>query len=376
MKTLLFVGGCRAGNEFFLSLLDGHSQILQFPGILRCNDNLLKILSHKNSLEIAKNFIKQYKHFFDSRFSNDISLSGLERHDELGVNKKKYYKINEKKFVNYFLKIHKNTNKFTLKKNLFSSLIDLHKAYYLAANKNLKNIKLIIINTHLISYTKYFVERIVPTKNFDIIHTTRHPLSAISSAFKNWIKYRSGKVFFADSIFFQINLIINGIKYLSNISRNLYIIKLESMHLKHKKVLNDFCAFYKIKFEKKLEKSTFLNMLWWGDKISNKNLNGVNKNFKIKFDRNIFYDKDFGFFKNFLNKYLLTYNYKISAKATNFFLNLVPLKCEVLTWKNVIKHKKIKHIILIPYFYLKRIIFINFLRNYNDSFPKAFGELK
>jgi len=32
MKTLLLVAGSRAGADFFQSLLDGHSQILQLPG--------------------------------------------------------------------------------------------------------------------------------------------------------------------------------------------------------------------------------------------------------------------------------------------------------------------------------------------------------
>ena len=57
MKTLLFVGGSRAGNEFFLSLLDHHSQILQFPGAIRGNSNLLNILTNNNPEKIAEDFI-------------------------------------------------------------------------------------------------------------------------------------------------------------------------------------------------------------------------------------------------------------------------------------------------------------------------------
>ena len=88
MKTLLFVGGSRAGNEFFLSLLDHHSQILQFPGAIRGNSNLLNILTNSNPEKIAEDFIYQYKHFFNSKKSNDINLTKLERHDELGESKK------------------------------------------------------------------------------------------------------------------------------------------------------------------------------------------------------------------------------------------------------------------------------------------------
>ena len=37
MKVIVTVAESRSGNEFFLSLLDGHSDILQFPGAIRGN---------------------------------------------------------------------------------------------------------------------------------------------------------------------------------------------------------------------------------------------------------------------------------------------------------------------------------------------------
>ena len=37
MKLIITVAGSRSGNEFFFSLLDGHSEILQFPGVIRGN---------------------------------------------------------------------------------------------------------------------------------------------------------------------------------------------------------------------------------------------------------------------------------------------------------------------------------------------------
>ena len=203
MKTLLFAGGSRAGNEFFLSLLDGHSQILQFPGTLRGNNNLYRILSHQKSEDIANNFIYQYKHFFDSRLSNDPDLTNLERHDELGLNKKKFYSVSIKKFKEIFIKISKKNNIMMSNDYLFSNLVNLHKAYFLADKRNIKKIKLMVINSHLISYTNFFAKKILPEDKFDIVHTTRHPLSAISSSLNNWINYKSGKVFFCKFYFFS-----------------------------------------------------------------------------------------------------------------------------------------------------------------------------
>jgi len=41
VKIILLVAGGRAGSDFFHSLIDGHSQILQFAGYLRVDKNIL-----------------------------------------------------------------------------------------------------------------------------------------------------------------------------------------------------------------------------------------------------------------------------------------------------------------------------------------------
>ena len=47
------------------------------------------------------------------------------------------------------------------------------------------------------------------------------------------------------------------------------------------------------------------------------------------------------------------------------------MKCEILTWKNTFKHKKLKHILSIPFFYIKRLLFVNKFsqKNLDDSEP-------
>ena len=62
MKILLLVAGGRAGSDFFQSLLDNHSQILQFPGLLKAN-NLETIINSYSRRKVATNFIKAYPHF-------------------------------------------------------------------------------------------------------------------------------------------------------------------------------------------------------------------------------------------------------------------------------------------------------------------------
>ena len=54
-------------------------------------------------------------------------------------------------------------------------------------------------------------------------------------------------------------------------------------------------------------------------------------------------------------------------------INFFPLKSEILVWKNSFKHARIKQIVSIPYFYIKRVILINKFFVKNDVFPRAIG---
>ena len=94
MKTILLNSGSRAGSDFFQSLLDGHPQILQFPGVIKTNKELIKTLSSDNGNDISSKFIKIYPHFFDSR----LGYGKVERHDALGENKNQYYLVDQEKF--------------------------------------------------------------------------------------------------------------------------------------------------------------------------------------------------------------------------------------------------------------------------------------
>ena len=99
MQVLLLVAGVRAGADLFHSLLDEHSQILQFPGKLRIDRNFLDLINLKNYHEIPVRFIKLYPLFFNSK------LNKLERHDSLGKNRKKFYKVNTNVFIKNFLRL-------------------------------------------------------------------------------------------------------------------------------------------------------------------------------------------------------------------------------------------------------------------------------
>ncbi len=99
MKLILLAAGGRAGSDFFHSLLDEHPEILQFPGYFRVDDNLKLILKTHSLKEKAKLFIKFYPEFFNSK------LNKLERWDRLGEKKQSEFRVDKKKFINYFYKL-------------------------------------------------------------------------------------------------------------------------------------------------------------------------------------------------------------------------------------------------------------------------------
>mgnify|MGYP005989756603 FL=1 len=86
MKLILLTAGGRAGSDFFHSLLDGHSQILQFPGYLRVDKNLKLIFKTKDLKKKAKLFVKFYPEFFNSK------INKIERWNELGRSKNRFLK--------------------------------------------------------------------------------------------------------------------------------------------------------------------------------------------------------------------------------------------------------------------------------------------
>ena len=69
MKILLLVAGSRSGSEFFQSFLDGHSQILQFPGRLLTDNNFNEMLNLIDLNKIPEKFINLYPNFFNSKLN-------------------------------------------------------------------------------------------------------------------------------------------------------------------------------------------------------------------------------------------------------------------------------------------------------------------
>ena len=176
------------------------------------------------------------------------------------------------------------------------------------------------------------------------------------------------------NLYFQLDLAFKGIADLAKLKKKIFIVQLEKLNWEHKKVIHDFCKIFKIKYEKCLEKTTYFGLQWWGDKVSNKWVSGVNKNFKVNIDKNLFFLRDIKFFECLAVDIIKFYKYNFIFKnKKKIYFNFLPMKCELLVWKNTFRHRKIKHILSIPFFYLKRILLINKLVIKNKYFPYSIG---
>lgn len=366
MKIVLLTAGARAGSDFFHSLIDGHPEILQFPGYLRVDERFKVIFDKITLKDKAELFTTFYPEFFNSKVNKE------EKWDKLGEKKNKFFKISKFEFKKNFLKI---SNKNILTN--YDVLKNFHIAYYLTRKKSIKKCKILFVHTHLLSWTKTFV-KLLDLKKIDILHTIRHPLSSLSSPITSWLRFNDGKYFFPKDLFYQVDTVVNSIGDLSKLG-NVHIIQLERLHLQNRKLLENFCKKFKITYKKTLNKSTKNDLQWWGDRISKKDLNGLNKNFKIQIHEDKFFDRDLVFFQGITENIIKKYKYKFYYKKKNIIFNLLPMKCEILVWKNTLKNIFVdgfrwKHLLSIPLFYLIRVIVINkiFISFKKTKLPNAF----
>ena len=104
MKTIILIAGGRAGSDFFQSLLDGHAEISQLPGVFFYDDFWKKLQNERDAKKIAEMFINENKHFFDSR------KNLRERHNILGDKKNGFYIVDKDFFIKNFIHLMEKKN--------------------------------------------------------------------------------------------------------------------------------------------------------------------------------------------------------------------------------------------------------------------------
>lgn len=359
MKIIVLVGAGRSGVDLLQSLFDEHPEICQFPGYFGFHQFWNKTKNETNLEVVAKIFVNDYPHFFDSR------LNIIERHHMLGKDKKSFFLVNKDLFKKYFVELFKK--KEINKKELLNNL---HYAYFLCLKKDITKKKIIILNLSHISNIK-----VLEGLDYEVIYTIRNPFGSLSSGAKHWLRYKNGKYVSPWSLYFHIERVFNGLKSLIEMKLKLHVIKLESLHQKNKNVMTSLVKRIDINYNQCLSASTYHNKLWWGDELSGKDLNGINPNFKNNIDLKFFYKKDLILLQKYLMNFMEKYEYKILDQKENFFtFKYMPLKIEMKFWIKTFFSMNIKEILSIFYFWVKRIRLMQKHLYKNINFPRAVGE--
>ena len=337
MKIFCLLGTGRSGVDFLQTLFDQHPEISNLPGVFYYQE-FWHQLKKKNKNQIVKEFIKNHKRFFDSKTYRD------ERHHQLGKNKNESFIVKKKKFTKYFLKLCKNPN------NKLEVFINLHLAYSAASGENIKKKRIILVNSHQIRHLEGL-------KDFDykIILNIRHPICSLNSSINHWLAFSKKNVdlWWLD---YQINRLVNLIDSCVKLRKKIYVVRLDLLHTQNIEYVKKILKVMDIKFNKCLNQSTYHGKLWWGDKLSIKYLNGFNKKFKDKYNKSNFYERDIAYFNHFFSFYYSNYKYKkIKSESFKRLYKFLPIKLELIVWKNLLINFNISQILLIPYYWFKRI---------------------
>ena len=125
-----------------------------------------------------------------------------------------------------------------------------------------------------------------------------------------------------------------------------------------------------------MKSPTYFGLKWWGDEISQRWISGVNKKFQINIDENYFFKRDLLFLQYLAEDIIKNYKYKLIYPRKRISMNFLPMKSELLVWKNSFKHLRFKQILSIPFFYILRILLISKFLMSKKKLPVSIGVKK
>ncbi|UCD54989.1 MAG: sulfotransferase [Candidatus Omnitrophota bacterium] len=328
LRKVLLVTTGRTGSDFFQSLLDGHSEILQFTGMWKHHWWWKQAKCKENLPDLINEFIWYTCSF---TFCNHIAkfkscYNKQERWGQLGANKNESFEVDMDTFKNHMLNI--LTDKESNSKNFF---LAVNLAYGLTTGVDIKKTKIIFYHIHHFERLKDFKEDF---PDFDIICTVREPRNTLVSGIEHWKKYDINT--YNSRFFYQLlKRIFEESEPILQDTGNIKTLKLEDLHLFSKETLSEFCQMYNLELENCMFESSYHGKKWWGDVLSGKYLDGFNKDINERKWR----DKLF-FYDNLLIEFILEdrlrhYGYFIENKISRIYLILIwflvflPMKYEL-----------------------------------------------
>ena len=128
-----------------------------------------------------------------------------------------------------------------------------------------------------------------------------------------------------------------------------------------------------MEYERTLQNSTYHGKKWWGDSVSRKDLNGVNKNFENKINYEFLFKKDISLIEYKLKNFYKKYDYPFrSRKDFSKFLYFLPLKAELIIMKESFKRLNFINLIFCIYYYFKRVLKIFEMEYDKNKYPNHF----
>ena len=225
----------------------------------------------------------------------------MERHHQLGPKKNDYFFVSRKKFIENFKK------NGSTKGGKFQTLISLNKSYYEVTKRPIKKIKIVMLHFHLFFNLVNFQKKFDNNVRITIVLTLRDILASLSSTCYKWSRYKS-EALDAHTLYLNMLSHIKQIFRLKRINKKIFVIQMEKLHTENVKVMRAFCTIFNISYNEALNKSTYHGKVWWGDKLSGKDLNGVNPNFQNKIDESLFFKKDIECLETYLKTFLASSN--------------------------------------------------------------------
>ena len=364
LKIIYLSNHSSSGNTFFLSLIDGHKNIINLPGYVNLNFIFEKNINFSNTLE---KFKENNPFFFDTSRMN-ISTENHQGLFYLGENKDEHLFFDEKKFNNYFFSFSKNLE--PTKKNI---LFAIYYAYSKTINREIDPLKYLIIYSYNHENTLSFLKEV----NYD------HLIVLTRDLIKNYASYKK-KVLTKANLRKKNYLDLFDLNYLYNTSKNFFplirkkktftYLRIEDLHTNPELYMKKFCKLLNINFDLILLKSSFNNKKYnghsWDHSTNNfKPIYGFNKNYHYRSDKiemvekkhiifisyffslNLNYIKKcslFNHISNFFSLFLLTTNEKKMTNSKDLILKIIKLRIKyVLVFiymyfnKNYIKKSKL-----------------------------------
>ena len=336
LKKVLLVGTGRSGTDFFQSLLDGHSEILQVTGIWVFHGWWQKAMRKENPSDLINEFI------WSTSPGNNLAKfksyhNKIERWDQLGRDKNEFFEVDIDTFKDNMMCIladrELNSKNFFLAVNL---------AYGLATGVDIKKTKIIFYHIHRIEHLKEFKKDF---SDFEVICTIRDPRNALVSGMEHFKKY-DVRLYNTGHLSRLLNRLFEESEPILEYTKKIKILKLEDLCLFSEQVLNEFCMMYGLRFEDGMLESSYHGKKWWGDAVSGRYLNGFNKNIRNKKWKNVLF-----FYDNLLIEFILEdrlrhYGYPIENRMSVFlrilalFLVFLPMKYELKIFVHSFRNRK------------------------------------